>query len=110
MNIKDMDERIKNALFDHRAIKHIGGFDNSSLLPLALGVHRCRQKKTTWTEYAASAEGKNALSLHHATADESTKVRKRQNDIVGSAALFEAGRKRRGRRGRSIYSPRINAQ
>jgi hypothetical protein len=109
MNSKDMDEHIKNALFDHRAIKNIGGFDDSSLLPLALGVHRCRQKKITWTEYAAVAEGKNAFSLHYATADESTKVRNRQNDIVGHAALFETGRKRRGRRGRSIYSSGINA-
>ena len=110
MNSKDMDEHIKNALFDqnHRAIKNIGGFDDSSLLPLALGIHRCRQEKTTWREFATSAEGKNAFSLHYATADKSTKVQRGQNDIVGTG-LFETGRKRRGRRGRSINSPRINA-
>jgi len=108
---KDMDEHIKNALFEqnHRAIKNIGGFDDSSLLPLALGIHRCRQNKITWTEYAASLEGENAFGLHYATADESTKVRKRQNDIVGKAELFETGRKRRGRRGRSTNSLTINA-
>eukprot|EP00985_Skeletonema_marinoi_P033343 scaffold41080_cov124-Skeletonema_marinoi.AAC.2 len=72
---KDMDEHIKNALFEqnHRAIKNIGGFDDSSLLPLALGIHRCRQNKITWKEYAASLEGENAFGLHYATADESTK-------------------------------------
>jgi hypothetical protein len=108
---KDMDEHIKNALFEqnHRAIKNIGGFDDSSLLPLALGIHRCRQNKITWTEYAASLEGENAFGLHYATAEESNKVRKRQHDIVGKAELFETGRKRRGRRGRSTNSLTINA-
>lgn len=109
---KHMDGHIKNALFEqnHRAIKNIGGFDDSSLLPLALGIHRCREKSTSWREYAASPEGGNAFSLHYATAaDESAKVRRRQNDIVGNAELFETGRKRRGRRGRSINASAINA-
>ncbi len=109
---KHMDGHIKNALFEqnHRAIKNIGGFDDSSLLPLALGIHRCREKSTTWREYAASPEGGNAFGLHYATAaDESAKVRRRQNDIVGKAELFETGKKRRGRRGRSINSSAINA-
>lgn len=108
---KHMDEQIKNALFEqnHRAIKNIGGFDDSSLLPLALGIHRCREKSTTWREYAASPEGANAFCLHYATAaDESAIVRRRQNDIVGNAELFETGRKRRGRRGRSINASAIN--
>lgn len=109
---KDMDAHIKNALFEqnHRAIKNIGGFEDTSLLPLALGIHRCCQKSTTWAEYASSAEGVNAFGIHYATAaDESPKVRKRQNDIVGNAELFETGRKRRGRRGRLTNSATINA-
>ena len=109
---KDMDVYIKNALFEqnHRAIKNIGGFDDTSLLPLALGIHRCRQKSTAWTEYAASSEGVNAFGLHYTTAaDEPPKARTRQNDIVAKAALFETGRKRRGRRGRTTNSATINA-
>ena len=108
---KDMDVHIKNALFEqnHRAIKNIGGFEDTSLLPLALGIHRCRQKSTTWAEYASSSDGVNAFAIHYAAADDSPKVRKRQNDIVGNAELFETGRKRRGRRGRSTNSATINA-
>ena len=103
MSRKDMDEQIKNTLFEQnsRAINNIGGFDDSSLLTLALGIHR--QKQTTWAEYASSEEGKNAFGHHYATVDEPN-VRKRQNDIVGNSELFEAGRKRRGRRGRLMSS------
>lgn len=105
---KYVDEQIKNALFDqNRAIQKIGGFDDSSLLPLALGIHRCRQTKTTWTEYASSTEGKKAFSLHTNAKAEERADRKRQPDNAG---LFETGRKRRGRRGRSINSHRISAK
>ena len=113
MTNKDLEEQIKNALFDEggRALAKIGGFEESSLLPLSLGIRRCRQTRTPWVEYAASAAGKNAFSLHVVAAKvESTKVRKRQSDIVGNSEVFETGRKRRGRRGRTIYSHRINAK
>ena len=112
MTSKDLEEQIKNALFDEggRALAKIGGFEESSLLPLSLGIRRCRQTRTPWVEYAASAAGKNVFSLHVAAKAESTKVRKRQSDIIGNAEVFETGRKRRGRRGRTIYSHRINAK
>lgn len=111
MTSKDLEEQIKNALFDEggRALAKIGGFEESSLLPLSLGIRRCRQTRTPWVEYAASAAGKNVFSLH-VVEDKSTKVRKRQSDIVGNSEVFETGRKRRGRRGRTIYSHRINAK
>lgn len=110
MPSKDLEEQIKNALFDEggRALAKIGGFEESSLLPLSLGIRRCRQTRTPWVEYAASA-GKSVFSLHVSKA-KSTNVRKRQSDIIGNAEVFETGRKRRGRRGRTIYSHRINGK
>ena len=103
---KSMDLQIKTSLFDGRALKRIGGFEPSALLPLALGIHRCRQTKTTWEEYAMSVEGRMAMSVHSSTQVEvSNHGRKRQRGVIMvNSSLLELGKKRRGRRGKSSIS------
>ena len=99
--VGSMDTQIKASLFDERALKRIGGFEPASLLPLALGIYRCRKAKSSWTEYATSEEGSIAMCVHDT----------KQQDVKGDAskakymtnnALLELGKKRRGRRGKSI--------
>lgn len=101
-----INHKIKSSLFDGRALKRIGGFEPSALLPLALGIHRCRQTKTSWEEYATSEEGRVAMSVHSPTQIEvSNHGRKRQRGaIMVNSSLFELGKKRRGRRGKSSIS------
>lgn len=105
-NNKSMDMQIKTSLFDGRALKRIGGFEPSALLPLALGIHRCRQTKTSWEEYATSEEGRMAMSVHSSTQIEvSNHERKRKcGAIMVNNSLLELGKKRRGRRGKSSIS------
>lgn len=86
---------IKDALFDDRAIKRIGGFESFSLLPLALGVRYCEENTVTWEEYALSTEGREAFEIHY---QKNGKCKKREYKDV----LFEIGKARRGRRGRSF--------
>lgn len=112
--ISKMDMQIKDVLFDDRAIKRIGGFESASLLPLALGIHRCRQEDTAWDEYVLSEEGKNAMEVHlkhnlvvvepraKGGAKANKKKRKQREISLINPALLEIGRKRRGRRGRAV--------
>ena len=106
INHKSMDKQIKTSLFDGRALKRIGGFEPSALLPLALGIHRCRQTKTSWEEYAMLEEGRMAMSVHSSTQVEvSNHGRKRQRGVIMvNSSLLELGKKRRGRRGKSSIS------
>ncbi|KAL7512510.1 hypothetical protein ACHAXN_009470 [Cyclotella atomus] len=84
-------DTIKNSLFDERALKRIGGFDPSSLLPLALGVKYCNENHLSWEEYAMTEEGRKALEVHTPSCDGKRKD-----------ALYEIGKWRRGRRGRAL--------
>jgi hypothetical protein len=106
INHKSMDKQIKTSLFDGRALKRIGGFEPSALLPLALGIHRCRQTKTSWEEYAMLEEGRMAMSVHSSTQVEvSNHGRKRQRGVIMvNSSLLELGKKRRGWRGKSSIS------
>lgn len=93
---------IKQSLFDKRALRLIGGFEPSSLLPLALGIRDCRENNISWEEYAVTVEGRAAMKIHL------------PRDFVGNAGdrssqkrqfnpqLFEVGKRRKGRRGRSL--------
>lgn len=119
MNHKSMDMQIKSSLFDDRALKRIGGFEPASLLPLALGIRRCRQTKTSWEEYACSEEGRMAMSVYsrrdgfpgEQIAKEEISAshgRKRQGGTLTlNNSLLELGRKRRGRRGKSMFSCQV---
>lgn len=106
INHESMDMQIKTSLFDERALKRIGGFEPSALLPLALGIHRCRQTKTSWEEYATSEEGRMETSVHSSTQIEVfNHGRKRQRGVIMvNSSLLELGKKRRGRRGKSSIS------
>ena len=118
MNYGSM-EQIKSSLFDDRALKRIGGFEPASLLPLALGIRRCCQTKTSWEEYARSEEGKMAMSVHSKRGDfpgeqiakegiSASHGRKRQSGAVTiNNPLLELGKKRRGRRGKSMFSSQL---
>lgn len=120
------DMHIKALLFDDRALKRIGGFEPSSLLPLALGVHRCREGGVSWVRYAMSREGRVAMNVHtkqrtqpHVAAvgggsngkgEEKSTAATPQKRFIGTImeneGLLELGRKRRGRRGKNMMSCR----
>lgn len=83
---ESLDQKICSDLFDSRALKKIGGFDFSSLLPHALSIRRARMNKVSWKAFAASGQGRKMLRHHR----------------EGSAAI--AGQKRRRQRPRSRSS------
>ncbi len=114
-NYSSMDVQIKSSLFDDRALKRIGGFEPESLLPLSLGIRRCRLANISWEQYAISNEGMRAMSAYNTTPqvgvlgepnDEEkmypSRQRKMQNTgcILVNNSLLEIGKKRRGRRGK----------
>ena len=114
-NFNSMDIQIKASLFDDRALRRIGGFEPASLLPVALGIHRCRQTETSWEEYAFSKDGRMAMRVHTKQRDEpggedanvkgeksTSHAREKQvRTIMENDSLIELGKKRRGRRGKS---------
>lgn len=120
-NCSSMDMQIKSSLFDERALKRIGGFEPESLLPLALGIRRCRLSNISWEQFAISNEGRNAMRVHSNQqvevlgelndGDELHTSRRRKRQPIGSSmisnSLLELGKKRRGRRGKSIQSNRL---
>ncbi|KAL7530578.1 hypothetical protein ACHAWF_003434 [Thalassiosira exigua] len=100
----DMDAKIKASLFDDRAIKRIGGFEPASLLPLALGIYRCRCAEITWKKYALSHEGILAMSIHTRQCNDGDNVNARGESVgnlVENSELLELGRRRRGQRSKS---------
>lgn len=102
----DMESIIKQSLFDPRTLKRLGGFEPSSLLPLALGVRNCRINNVLWEDYAISTEGKKAMEVH-------LQVGLAKNDTFAkkrcySDALFIVGKRRRGRRGRALKVDKVD--
>jgi hypothetical protein len=59
-----LDSRIQKSLFDDRALKKIGGFEPSSLLPQAISIARLRRRQTSWKFFATTAQGKRMLDHH----------------------------------------------
>lgn len=78
-----LDQRILSTLFDSRALRKIGGFHDSSLLPHALSICRLAKKGVSWEDFAETEKGE-ALLQHH---------------VDGKAML--AGQKRRDARVRT---------
>lgn len=87
ITMETMESKIKELLFDDLAIKRIGGFHPSSLLPLALGIRRCRVTVTPWCDYACFIEGREAMRIH---------------DEGNADELLHLGKIRKGRRGRKL--------
>lgn len=85
---EETDTIVKNLLFDNRALKKIGGFDDYSLLRHALSVARSASQKETWEDFALSDQGQKLLA-HHA-----------------DGKAFLAGRKRRAHRVKHRLLPR----
>ena len=78
------DGMVCNALFDcSRALKKIGGFDDSSILKHAVEISRSAAKHQTWEDFAKTVSGRRLLAHHRS----------------GNAG--EVGTKRRGRRTRN---------
>lgn len=78
-----LEQRILRTLFDHRALRKIGGFDASSLLPHALSISRLRLEGITWEQFAATESGQILLQHHR------------------EEKSFTVGQRRRGQRVRS---------
>lgn len=78
---KDLQKRILDTLFDSRALRKIGGFDDSSLLPHALSICRLQETGVSWKNTARSKRGRTFFK-HHCDAK----------------TLLAAGQKRRGQR------------
>ena len=76
---EELDFKICNDLFDSRALKKIGEFNSSSLLPHAIYIRRSRMKGLSWKAFAMTGQGKKMLRHHR----------------VGSSAISDAGQKRR---------------
>ena len=81
-----LDSMVKKSLFDERALKKIGGFDPSSLLPHAISIARLRRRNASWEFFATTAQGKRMLSHHN-----------REESIIS------VGKQRRGQRLRQRY-------
>ena len=83
------DALIKESLFDSsRALRKIGGFEDSSLLPHAISITRLRNKNRSWREFATTAEGIRMLEHHR-----------------NAASLIAVGQRRRGQRLRQRLGP-----
>mmetsp|Transcript_13632 Transcript_13632/g.28870 ORF Transcript_13632/g.28870 Transcript_13632/m.28870 type:complete len:569 (+) Transcript_13632:131-1837(+) len=87
ITMETTETKIKELLFDDLALKRIGGFHPSSLLPLALGIRRCRDTGTPWCEYACFIEGREAMKIH---------------EEGNTDKLLHLGKIRKGRRGRKL--------
>jgi hypothetical protein len=62
--LEHLEKIILRTLFDNRALRKIGGFDASSLLPHALSISRLRVEGVTWEQFAKTACGKILLQHH----------------------------------------------
>ena len=77
---QEIDSLVRDSLFDERALKKIGGLDDSSILRHAIEISRSERRNEPWERFSKTATGRRLLS-HHRT---------------GRAYLV--GQKRRGQR------------
>ena len=75
-----LDAMVRDALFDQRALKKIGGWDDASILRHAVSISRCTSRNESWETFAKSVAGRRLLSHHR------------------SGKAFVVGQKRRGQR------------
>jgi hypothetical protein len=80
----ELDNIVKNSLFDDRALRKIGGFESSSLLPHAISIGRLRKRGLSWEAFAKTTDGKRLLAHHRGNSGDNLLV----------------GQKRRGHRQR----------
>lgn len=96
----DLDQRIVSILFDSRALRKIGGFDDSSLLPHALSIYRLSKKGVSWEDFAKTENGR-ALLKHHVdgkavlAGQKRRGLRVRRRNVVPSSDSSEAGQRSR---------------
>ena len=64
VDYKSHDSTICKTLFDSRALRRIGGFEETSLLSHALSIKRLSAKGVSWATFAKSVSGKNMM-IHH---------------------------------------------
>jgi hypothetical protein len=66
MTVDDVDDLVLEALFgrSERALKRVGGFETSSLLPNAISIGRLRLRNVSWTYFASTARGLRMLEHH----------------------------------------------
>lgn len=65
----ELDNTVKNYLFDDRALRKIGGFEPSSVLPHAISISRLRVRGINWEAFAKTADGKRMLAHHRSGGD-----------------------------------------
>lgn len=91
-----VEQRILRTLFDSRALRKIGGFENSSLLPHALSISRLVEKDVSWREFAKTQRGKELLQHHRegkpwVAGQKRRGQRARTRNVVSSSDNSEAG-------------------
>jgi hypothetical protein len=77
---QQIDSLVRDSLFDGRALKKIGGLDDSSILRHAIEISRSERRKEPWERFAKTASGRRLLSHHR------------------SGRAYLVGQKRRGQR------------
>jgi hypothetical protein len=93
-----LEKRILRTLFDHRALRKIGGFDASSLLPHALSISRLRLEGVTWEQFAETASGQILLQHHREEKSLTVGQRRRGQRVrsrLGSIDSSEGGSRSR---------------
>jgi len=89
------DRKLCDALFNHRALRKIGGFDPSSSLYHAVSMKRLRGKGESWKDLAKSSLGKK-MFRHH----------------LSEQTRLQVGQVRRGqriRKSRSVFYPTLTS-
>jgi hypothetical protein len=84
--LQEVDSLVRDSLFDERALRKIGGLDDSSILRHAIEISRCKRRKETWENFAKTATGRRLLSHHR------------------SGTVHLVGQKRRGQRVKQFAS------
>lgn len=66
MPVDDVDDLVLHSLFggSARAMKRVGGFEPSSLLPNAISIGRLRRRNTSWAYFASTVRGLRMLEYH----------------------------------------------
>ena len=98
---RDIDSVIQKSLFDERALRTIGGFEPSSLLPHAISIARLRRRRlidskksnlNSWEFFATTAQGSRMLSHHRGLGGGGS------SGCKSSSSVINVGKQRRGQR------------
>lgn len=61
---QEIDSLVRDSLFDERALKKIGGLDDSSILRHAIEFSRSERRREPWEKFAKTATGRRLFSHH----------------------------------------------